>query len=253
MRPPAGVNLTALESRLKRIWRMRRSSPETTCTSGSISAASATPFLLARSRTITTPRSTASRRENGATSSSIWPASTFDRSSTSLISESRWLPEERMSSTYSSCFSFSSPNSLFSQHLGEAENRVERRAQLVRHVREELALVPAHGLELAVQALELVVHLVDAAAEVAELVPVGDLHVAGEVAGGNPTQPSDDALDRPDERPREEVAEQEREDDRAGRGADEEVARADVRAAVRRDEQIGLVASCASRATGPRT
>ena len=47
--------------------------------------------------------------------------------------------------------------------------------------------MPAHGLELAVQALELVVHLVDAAAEVAELVPVGDFHVAGEVAGRNPT------------------------------------------------------------------
>ena len=93
---------------------MRRSSPEMTCTSGATSAATATPPLLARSRTITTPRSTASRSENGATSSSIWPASTFDRSSTSLISESRWLPEERMSSMYSPCFSFSSPNSLFS-------------------------------------------------------------------------------------------------------------------------------------------
>ena len=30
----------------------------------------------------------------------------------SLISESRWLPEERMSSRYSSCFSFTSPNIL---------------------------------------------------------------------------------------------------------------------------------------------
>ena len=51
-----------------------------------------TPSFVARSRTITTPRSSASRSENGATSSSICPASTFDRSRMSLISASRWWP-----------------------------------------------------------------------------------------------------------------------------------------------------------------
>ena len=35
------------------------------------------------------------------------------------------------------------------QHLREADDRVERRAQLVRHVGQELALVPARDLELA--------------------------------------------------------------------------------------------------------
>ena len=93
-----------------------------------------------------------------ATSSSTCPASTFDRSRTSLISDSRWLPDERMSSRYSSCFSLISPNSRCAQHLREADDRVQRRAQLVRHVRQELALVPARGLELAVEPSQLVVH-----------------------------------------------------------------------------------------------
>src|SRR5262245_50968883 len=110
MPPPAGVNFTAFESRLKITCLIRRSSPSTMSTSDDVVTPMRTPFVVARSRTITTPRSRASGKENGATSSSTWPASTFDRSRTSLINESRWLPEERMSSRYSSCFSFRSPN-----------------------------------------------------------------------------------------------------------------------------------------------
>ncbi len=49
----------------------------------------------------------------------------------------------------------------FAQHLGEADDRVQRRAELVRHVGEELGLVLAGGLELLVETLELVVHPVD--------------------------------------------------------------------------------------------
>ena len=41
------------------------------------------------------------------------------------------------------------------QQLGEADDRVERRAQLVRHVREELALEPVRFLDAAVLQLEL--------------------------------------------------------------------------------------------------
>ena len=41
------------------------------------------------------------------------------------------------------------------QHLGEADDRVQRRAQLVRHVGEEFALVPARRLELAALLLDL--------------------------------------------------------------------------------------------------
>ena len=44
---------------------------------------------------------------------------------------------------------------LLAQHLREADDRVQRRPQLVRHVREELRLVPARGLELAALLVEL--------------------------------------------------------------------------------------------------
>ena len=108
------------------------------------------------------PRARAPRAARSApTSSSTCPASTLDRSRTSLISESRWFPDERMSSRYSSCFSLIVAEHLLAQHLREADDGVQRRAQLVRHVREELALVPARRLELAVQSPQLVVHPVD--------------------------------------------------------------------------------------------
>src|SRR2546428_9052293 len=42
------------------------------------------------------------------------------------------------------------------EDLGEPDDGVERRAQLVAHVREELALVPARDLELAALLLDLV-------------------------------------------------------------------------------------------------
>ena len=60
-----------------------------------------------------------------------------------------------MSSVYSACFSFSSPNSLSPQDFGEADDGVERRAQLVRHVGEELRLVPVGGFDLAALVLDL--------------------------------------------------------------------------------------------------
>ena len=41
------------------------------------------------------------------------------------------------------------------QHLGEADDRVERRAQLVRHVGEELGLVLVRDLELPALVLDL--------------------------------------------------------------------------------------------------
>ena len=107
--PPAGVNFTAFESRLKITCLMRRSSPATTSTSAFGASVTCTPSRVARSRTIATPRSSAPCNENGASSSSTCPASTLERSSTSLMSESRWFPEDRMSSRYSACFSFTSP------------------------------------------------------------------------------------------------------------------------------------------------
>ena len=74
------------------------------------------------------------------------------------------------------------PEHPFAQHLREADDRVERRSQLVRHVREELALVPAGALELAIDAAKLVVHSIDVLAQAAELVAVGNVDAPGEVA-----------------------------------------------------------------------
>ncbi len=66
----------------------------------------------------------------------------------SLIKDSRCVPDAEMSLTYSSCFSVQFAEHGFGQHVREADNGVERRAQLVRHVGEELGLVLAGGLQL---------------------------------------------------------------------------------------------------------
>ena len=93
----------------------RRGSATTTSTSGSITTSSDSPCRLARSRTIATPCSSASRREASASSSFICPASTLERSRISFSNSSRWRPESRMSSRYSACLSLSSPNSRSSR------------------------------------------------------------------------------------------------------------------------------------------
>jgi len=71
------------------------------------------------------------------------------------------------------------------QELREADDRVQRRAQLVRHVGHELGLVAADSLELIVEPSELVVHPVQVHREGAQLVTVLHLDVSREVAGRN--------------------------------------------------------------------
>jgi hypothetical protein len=46
--------------------------------------------------------------------------------------------------------------SVFDPHLGQANDRIERRAQLVAHARDELQLVLAYYLQLAVLVLDFV-------------------------------------------------------------------------------------------------
>ena len=53
-----------------------------------------------------------------------------------------------MSWRYSACFVVHLPEHTLREHLREAEDRVQRRPELVGHVGQELRLVAARGLEL---------------------------------------------------------------------------------------------------------
>ena len=94
------------------------------------------------------------------------------------------------------------PDHLVAQHLGEADDRVERRPELVGHVRQELRLVPARRLELGVETPQLVVHPVDVGAQRSELVSVIDFDVSEKVSGCDRGNASVDPLEGPDQRPR---------------------------------------------------
>ena len=79
------------------------------------------------------------------------PASIRDMSRMSLMTERRYCPLERMSRQYSPYFSRAErAEHAALHHLGEADDGVERRAQLVAHVGQELGLgaVRALGLRL---------------------------------------------------------------------------------------------------------
>ena len=69
------------------------------------------------------------------------PDSIFDRSRMSLMSISRSLPDEWIVLANSTCFGVRLPSGLLRQLVGQDQQAVERRAQLVRHVGQELGLV----------------------------------------------------------------------------------------------------------------
>ena len=145
-----------------------------------------------------------------------------------------------MSSRYSSCFALTSPKS-------PSRSTCEKPMIAFSGVRSSCDmfarnsdLCSAGGLELSVEALELVVHPVDVGRQRAELVAVRDVDMTREVPGGDRGEPGVDPLDRPDQRPREHEPEQQREDDRPDGGGDEEVSRARVRARVLGDQGVGL-------------
>ena len=115
------------------------------------------------------------------------------------------------------------PEHLLVQDLGEADDRVQRRPQLVRHIRQELALMPADRLEIVVQASQLVVHTVHVGCERAELVPVRYVEVTRKVALGDTGEPCFGVLNRANERPRENQAEHECQRNAARTDSDEEI------------------------------
>src|SRR5712692_9505213 len=70
---------------------------------------------------------------------------------------------------------------LLEQDLGEADDRVQRRTQLVAHVREEDRLVAVRRVKLRVQLPELVIHRIEVRSKAAQLVPVRDVDMSTEV------------------------------------------------------------------------
>ena len=107
------------------------------------------PLLAARAarrsgQAVDEPRE---RRPAPAATSTL-PASIFDRSRMSLISASRSLPADEMVCANLTCSAVRLPSWLSASSLARISERVERRAQLVAHVGQELALVLVGALEL---------------------------------------------------------------------------------------------------------
>ena len=201
---------------------------------------------------------TALRRMSGIatceSSSSMRPASILARSRTSLISESRCLPASSTSLDVGELALVQLAEHLLVQHLAEADDRVQRRAQLVRHRGEEVGLVRGSPSRArAYSALELVAHPVHVRGEAADLVAVRDLEVACEVARGDLGEPLLGAAQRHDDRPREEEPERKREREASRGDADQEIARARERAPVGGDERVCAGAGLARIGGRPAT
>ena len=155
-RPRSGVNFTALDSRLKITCLTLRSSASIRSDRAiDVQAQRRSPWRLARSRTIVSPLSSASASEKVPSSSSMRPASTFDRSRMSLISDSRWRPERQDVFEVLGLLVVQLAEQPFDSTSEKPMIGVQRRAQLVAHVGQELRLVAAGHLELAALALDL--------------------------------------------------------------------------------------------------
>src|SRR5258705_9690148 len=108
--PPSGVNLMAFERRFNSTCLTFRSSARMSATRSSMTWWRAMSRRSARSRTRVTAFWIAWGKSNSLASSSIRPASIFDRSRMSLMRDSRCRPDSRMSCRYSVCFSLMAPN-----------------------------------------------------------------------------------------------------------------------------------------------
>jgi len=84
--------------------------------------------------------STSGAMANVSTCMSILPASIFDRSRMSLMSSSRWCAARSTRSSGSSSSARFQVARILMQHLRQADDRIQWRAQLVRHIRQELRL-----------------------------------------------------------------------------------------------------------------
>ena len=109
-------------------------------------------------------RSTVSRSDANVISSASTvtvPDSIFDRSRMSLMSVSRSVPAEWMFLRELDLLRRQVAADVLGELLAEDQNRVQRRAQLVRHVREELGLVLRGERQLGGLLLERAARLLD--------------------------------------------------------------------------------------------
>ena len=116
-----------------------------------------TPLRRAESATTCRRSVMSCARSVGTASMSMKPASIFDRSSTSLIRSSRWAPHFEIASSASRCVGVQRAIAL--QQLRVADHAVERRAQLVAHVGQELALGARRGFGRLLGPAQLIVAL----------------------------------------------------------------------------------------------
>ena len=159
---PCWVNFTALDSRLCSTWRSRcRSVTSSAGTSGTVATAKS---QLASRRPAARTRSAGPRRarerEPLRVDSSL-PASTRDRSRMSLISSSRSDPDEWITLAYSTCLGGQVLGRVLGQQPGQDQQAVQRGAQLVRDVGQELGLVPGGQVQLPGPLLDLLPGLLD--------------------------------------------------------------------------------------------
>ena len=138
---PWSVNLAAFESRLNSACRTFVWSACMVPRSSGQATTRVLPFFSTSGWTIASTSRTSRPTSNVSRNRSIRPASILERSRMSLISPSRCLPAALIRWRSGRKASASSVLGLLLEHLGVADDRVQRRPQFVAHVRQELRLV----------------------------------------------------------------------------------------------------------------
>ena len=141
---PRRVNLSALPKRLTRIWRTRCRSSTTSAGRARRRCQAKPDPLLARPASGAGRRPTRRARADRTARASMvsLPASILDRSRISLISPSRSRPPRWTHPSDACLLRVQRPVDAREQRIGEAEDRVHRRSQLVAHAGQELATSP---------------------------------------------------------------------------------------------------------------
>ena len=150
---PAAVNLIALPTRLTITCRSRAASPTTSGgTSGATRETSSSPFWCARTPRVRSVSPMSSRRSNGS-GHEVEPAGLDAREVQQVVDQA----EQRLGRVLErrQVLALHAPQRRVEQQLRHADHRVHRRADLVAHVGEEVALGAARGLGRLARLLQL--------------------------------------------------------------------------------------------------